>query len=109
MTKRGILRPGLWALAVLILFVGAAGGFALCFHHKFSLDPPANALEAQRQDIEQFWRLLSMDRAFSLAARAEANHQIAALKSNRAPLDSERFHVALLRISTLADNGHTNL
>jgi hypothetical protein len=50
-----------------------------------------------------------MDRAFSPAARAEANRQIAALKSERAPLDSERFHVALLRISALADNGHTNL
>jgi hypothetical protein len=116
MTKRGIRRAGLWALAVVVLFVGAAGGFALCFHHKFSPDPPsndfpkpANALEAQQQDIEQFSRLLFMDRAFLPAARAEANRQIAALKSEHAPLDSERFHVALLRITALADNGHTNL
>jgi hypothetical protein len=116
MTKPGILRAGLWALAVVVLFVGAAGSFALCLHHKFSPDPPAydfpkpaNALEAQQQDIEQFSRLLSMDRAFSPVARAEANRQIAALKSERAPLDSERFHVALLRITALADNGHTNL
>jgi hypothetical protein len=107
---------GLWALAVVVLFVGAAGGFALCFHHHFSPDPPANdfpkpanALEAQQQDIEQFSRLLSMDRAFSPAARAEANRQITALKSERAPLNTERFHVALLRITALADNGHTNL
>jgi hypothetical protein len=116
MTRRGILRAGLWALAVIVLFVGAAGSFALCFQHKFSPDPPshdfpkpANALEAQQQDIEQFSRLLAMDRAFSPAARAEADRQIAELKSEHAPLDRESFHVALLRITALADNGHTNL
>jgi hypothetical protein len=116
MTKRGILRAALWASAVVALFVAAAGGFALCFHHRFSPDPPpnnfpkpANALEAQQQDIEQFSRLLAMDRSFSPAARAEANRQIAELKSEHAPLDRERFHVALLRITALADNGHTNL
>jgi hypothetical protein len=116
MTKRGILRAGLWALAVVVLLVGTAGGFALYFHHKFSPDPPssdfpkpANALDAQQQDIEQFSRLLAMDRAFSPAARAEADRQIAELKSEHVPLDRERFHVALLRITALADNGHTNL
>ncbi len=116
MTKRGILRAGSWALAVVILFAGVAGGFALCMFHKFNPDPPsnnfprpANALEAQQQDIEQFSRLLAMDRSFSPAARAEANRQIAELKSEHAPLDRERFHVALLRITALADNGHTNL
>jgi hypothetical protein len=54
MTKRGILRAGSWALAVVVLFVGAAGGFAFCLLHKFNPDPPsnnfpkpANALETQ--------------------------------------------------------------
>ena len=116
MTKRGILRVGLWALAIVVLFVGAAGAFALTFFHKFSPNPPsndfrkpANALEAQQQDIEQFSRLLAMDRSFSPAARAEANRQIAELKSENAPLGRGRFHVALMRITALADNGHTNL
>jgi hypothetical protein len=116
MTKRGILKTTLWGLAVVVLFVGAAGSFALAFLHKFSPAPPsnvfpkpANALEAQQQDIEQFSRLLAMDRAFSPAARAEADRQIAALKSAPTPLDRGSFHVALLRITALADNGHTNL
>jgi hypothetical protein len=116
MMKRGILRAGLWALAVVVLFVGAGGGFALCLRHKFNPNPPsndfpkpANALEAQQQDIEQFSRLLAMDRAFSPAARAEANRQIAELRAEQSPLDRERFHVALLHITALADNGHTNL
>src|SRR5579862_1936967 len=116
MTQRRILRAGLWALAIVVLLVGAAGGFALCFLHKFSPAPPAsnfprpaNALEAQRQDIEQFSRLLAMDRSFSPAARAEANRQLAELRSAGAPLDRERFQIALLRITALADNGHTDL
>lgn len=116
MTKRAILRAGLWALAVVVLFIGVLGVFALCLRHKFNPYPPstnfpkpANALEAQQQDIEQFSRLLAMDRSFSPTARAEANRRIAELKSEHAPLDRERFHVALLRITALADNGHTNL
>jgi hypothetical protein len=116
MRRRTILRAGLWALVVVVLFLGAAGGFALCLHHKFSPDPPsndfskpANALEAQQQDIEQFSRLLAMDRSFSPAARAAADRRITELKSGQAPLDRERFHVALLRIAALADNGHTGL
>ncbi len=116
MTKRRILVAGVWALGVVILFVGVAAGFALRMHHKFNPNPPsndfpkpANALEAQQQDIEQFSRLLAMDRSFSPAARAEANHEIAELKSEQSPLDREKFHVALLRITALADNGHTNL
>jgi hypothetical protein len=103
-------------LAVVILLVAAAGGFVLCLFHKFNPAPPssdfprpANALEAQQQDIEQFSRLLAMDRSFSAAARAEANRQIAGLKSEPAPLNRERFNVALLRVTALADNGHTNL
>ena len=116
MTKRGILRAGSWALTVVILFVGVAGVFALYMRHKFNPDPPSNdfskpasALETQQQDIEQFARLLAMDRSFSPAARAEANRRIAELQSEHTPIDRERFHVALLRITALADNGHTNL
>jgi hypothetical protein len=116
MTKRAILRAGLWALALVVLFIGVVAGAALCMRHKFNPDPPsnnfprpANALEAQHQDIEQFSRLLNMDRSFSPAARAEANRQIAELKAEQIPLDKDRFQVALLRITALADNGHTNL
>ena len=116
MTKGRILRIGLWALAAVVLFAGMAGCFAFCLRQKFSPNPPpsdfpkpANALESQQQDIEQFSRLLAMDRSFSPAARAEADRRIAELKSEHAPLDKERFRVALMRITALADNGHTGL
>src|SRR5579863_5816175 len=116
LTKRALLRAGLWAAMLVVLFVGTGGAFVLYFLHKFNPDPPrndfarpANALEAQQQDIEQFSRLLAMDRAFSAAARLEAKRQIAELKAERVPLDSGRFRVALMRITALADNGHTSL
>jgi len=116
MTKGRILRTVLWALAIVALFAGMAGCFALCLRQKFSPNPPpsdfpkpGNALEAQQQDIEQFSRLLGMDRSFSPAARAEADRQIAELKSEHLPLDKERFRVALMRITALADNGHTGV
>lgn len=116
MTKGGILRAGLGVLAVVVLFIGAAGGFALYFLHRFNPHPPpndfpkpVNALEAQQQDIEQFSRLLAMDRAFSPSARADASRRIAELESERVPLDSGKFRVALMRITALADNGHTSL
>jgi len=50
-----------------------------------------------------------MDRSFSPVARAEANRQIATLKSESAALDTGKFRVALMRITALADNGHTEL
>ena len=116
MTKRRMLRAGLWVLALVLLLIGAGAGFALSLHHKFSPDPPrndfpvpANALEAQQQDIEQFSRLLAMDRSFSPAARAEAQRRIAGLKAERVPRDSGRFRVALMSIAALADNGHTSI
>ncbi len=116
MTKRGMLRAGLGVLALVVVFIVAGASFALCLHHKFNPDPPrnhfpnpTNPLEAQQQDIEQFSRLLAMDRSFSPAARAEATRQILQLKAERAPLDGGRLRVALMGIAALADNGHTSV
>jgi hypothetical protein len=115
-SKSRVLRGALWVLALLVLLVGAGAGLALFFLHKFNPGPPhsdfprpANALEAQRQDLEQFSRLLAMDRSFSPAARLEAKRQIAELKASNVALDSGRLRVALMQITALADNGHTTL
>jgi hypothetical protein len=115
-TKRGIVIAGLWAVALVVLLAVAAGGFALYLRHRFSPAPPpaefprpVDARDAQQQDLEQFSRLLAMDKSFSAAARAEAERRIAALRAARLPLDSGRFRVELMRIVALADNGHTAL
>jgi hypothetical protein len=115
-SKSGVLRVAVWILAVVIVLVGAGAGLALGFLHKFSPHPPrsdfprpANALEAQRQDLEQFSRLIAMDRSFSPAARLEATRQVDELKATTVLLGSGTLRVALMRITALADNGHTSL
>ena len=83
-----MLRAGLWVLAVGVVLIAMAGGLLFGLFHTFNPAPPpsnfpkpATALQSQQQDIEQFSRLIAMDRSFSPAARAEADRQIAALKA----------------------------
>jgi hypothetical protein len=70
---------------------------------------PASALEAQRQDLDYFAKLIALDRAFTPAARAEANRRIASLEKLPAALDHAHFRVALMQIGALADNGHSKV
>jgi hypothetical protein len=88
--------------------------FLLALRTRFNPAPPqiefpvpADALEAQRQDVTQFSRLMALDRSFSPSARAEANRRIASLQASPAPLDQPHFGVALMEIAALADNAHT--
>jgi hypothetical protein len=101
---------------VLVAGVALAGGaFWLLMAHFYPTAPapdypaPRSALEAQRQDVDHFNRLLGMDRAFAQSARAEAQRRIAALMALRQALDKPHLRVALMRIAALADNGHTSV
>ena len=101
----------------LLRFLAALGGgliYAMILH--FNPSPPAahytkpqNALEAQRQDIDYFAKLIALDRAYSLQTRAEAERRIAALANSKTVLPRPSFRVALMEITALADNGHTRL
>jgi hypothetical protein len=89
---------------------------AYAFIHKFNPEPPVaqyakpkSALEAQRQDIDYFGKLIVLDRAFSPAARAEAERRMKSLAASNTVLDRGHLRVALVRITALADNGHTSL
>ena len=114
--KRRLLRLGLWLLGIAVLVVALGAGGFLVFLNKFNPAPPAldyphpaNALEAQRQDLDYFGKLVAMDRAFSPAARQEADRRLAALRALPTALDRGHFRVALMEIVALADNGHTRL
>jgi len=111
-------------LAKALLLLGAClAGFALCaglllgaflWHfHIFAPKPdypaPASALEAQRQDLDYFSKLMALDRAFSPAARAEGEKRVAALRDLPAVLPSAKLHVALMQVMALADNGHSRM
>jgi hypothetical protein len=106
----------LWIVGI-VMVVGALGAgllYAMLLH--FNPSPPdknyphpANALEAQQQNLDYFARLIALDRAFTPVARAEASRRIAALEKLPAALDPAHFRVALMQIDALADNGHTKV
>ncbi|HEY2069165.1 MAG TPA: hypothetical protein VGG48_06395 [Rhizomicrobium sp.] len=99
-----------------LLVVGAVSGGYYAMNHHFNPDPPqvayakpANLLEAQRQDLDYFAKLIAMDRAFSPANRAEANRRITAMQAAPNAITPQEFTVRLMQITALADNGHTHL
>jgi hypothetical protein len=109
--KISVIALGLIAL-VLIVVVGFFGAMRLHFHTsapKPNYPAPAGALDAQRQDIRYFRRLIAMDRSFAAANRAEANRRIDALEALGTVLDRPHFRVLLMQIAALADNGHSRI
>jgi hypothetical protein len=111
-----VVRIGKVAI-LLVVVVGALGGalaYAMFRHFdtappKVDYPKPANDLEAQRQDLGYFRKLIALDRSYEPATRIEAERRIAALESADKALDHPHFRVALMRILALADNGHTHL
>ncbi|HEY2446064.1 MAG TPA: hypothetical protein VGI20_10030 [Rhizomicrobium sp.] len=113
---RRIIRHGVLALGVAAFLVVTAGGLFFAMKAHFNPAPPpasyakpANALEAQRQDLNYFGRLVGMDRSYSLGARATAMSAIVALGNSNTVLERQKFRVALMEIAALADNGHTHV
>jgi hypothetical protein len=109
--KISVIALGLIAL-VLIVVVGFFGAMRLHFHPsapKPNYPAPAGALEAQRQDVRYFRRLIAMDRSFAAANRTEANRRIDALEALDTVLDRPHFRVLLMQIDALTDNGHSRV
>jgi hypothetical protein len=108
-----ILKFGLIAIGVVVL---AGAGLVVGMRLRFSPSPPGvhdtaprDALEAQRQDLDYFGKLLAMDISFSPGARAEAERRLGALRNIPAAIPRPFFRVSLMRIAALSDNGHTGL
>jgi hypothetical protein len=110
---RVVVRIGK-AVILIVVVVGALGGaLAYAMLRHFNTAPPhadypkpANDLEAQRQDLGYFRKLIALDRSYEPAARVEAERRIAALESLDKALDHPHFRVELMKILALADNGH---
>lgn len=105
-----------FSVAVLGVVVLAVAGFFVAMRLHFSPSPPAihdvapkDALEAQRQDLDYFGKLLAMDISFSPPQRAEANRRLRALSESTTVLPRPAFRVALMEIAALSDNGHTGM
>ncbi len=74
----------------------------------FALAAP-NVADQRREDIAQFrTEHFAKDRAYSTAARAEAERRLIQLERTAGELKPAEFDLALARIVALADNGHTS-
>jgi hypothetical protein len=108
-----VLKFGLVTLGVVVL---AIAGFFVAMRLHFSPSPPAlhyaapkDALEAQRQDLDYFGKLLAMDISFSPSERAEARNRLRSLSESTTVLPRPEFRIALMRIAALSNNGHTGM
>ncbi|HEY1612058.1 MAG TPA: hypothetical protein VGF97_00005 [Rhizomicrobium sp.] len=103
----------LFALGAIVpLGGGVLTAMVLQFNHSpsaFHYGKPKSALEAQRQDIDYFMKLLSMDRSFSALQRAHANSRLKEMADAKVALSPPAFRVALMEIAALSDNGHTSV
>ncbi|MBV8976364.1 MAG: hypothetical protein JO261_15765 [Alphaproteobacteria bacterium] len=105
---------GVFAVAVLLAATGGAAFYV--FSHKFipaapdaNYPKPRDPLEAQRQDLDYFVKLIDLDRAYAPGTRAEAHRRLEALAKSNTVLDRAHLRVTLASIAALADNGHTSL
>jgi hypothetical protein len=74
------------------------------------LPPPANRIEAWRQDLDvAVTQLADYDRSFSAAARIDFLRAIAALNFDLPHLDDDRILAALSRAVALSGNAHTRM
>lgn len=113
---RRSLKIGLWIAGPLVGLAAALGGLYFVGTSKFNPNPPEanypkpkNLLEAQRQDLDYFLKLQAMDKSYSPAARAEMVREVGKMAAATKPFTPQEFLVRLMRITALADNGHTHM
>ncbi len=113
---RKLLKVGGISLGIVLLLIVIAGGFVYAMLHHFYPSPPQakygtpkDTLEAQRQDLDYFAKLVAMDRSYSTEARTQAQRRIAELADSNAVMPRPNLRVALMEIAALADNGHTRV
>lgn len=113
---RKFLKIGAVAFGAVLLLAATAGGLFYAMMRHFYPSPPQakygkpkDPLEAQRQDLDYFAKLVAMDRSYSTEARAQAQRRIAELADLKTVVPRPNFRVALMQIAALADNGHTRV
>lgn len=113
---RRFLKIGGIAFGVILLLIAIAAGLVYAMMRHFYPSPPQatylkpkDPLEAQRQDLDYFAKLVAMDRSYSTEARAQARRRISELADSKTVVPRPNFRVALMEIAALADNGHTRV
>lgn len=113
---RKFLKIGGIAFGVVLLLIAIAAGLVYGGIRHFYPSPPQakygkpkDELEAQRQNLDYFEKLVALDRSYSTEARAQAQRRITELADSNTVMPRPNFRVALMEIAALADNGHTRL
>lgn len=107
-----VRRSALIATAAVVVLLGLAGAWIAHFRVQapaIHYPKPSSALEAQRQDLDYFARLLALDRSFTPRRRAAAERRLAALENLSSALPVPKLQTALMQIVALADNGHSRV
>jgi hypothetical protein len=108
----------LWTGAVLLVLAASCAAVFMAFIRKFYPSPPApsfpvahDAAEAQRQDLTYLREYLSLEKAYTPAAREQAasllEETVARTKAGALP--AAELDLAVARIAALADNGHSRV
>jgi len=73
-----------------------------------SFSEPANALDAQKQDLSYLETVLDYDRSYSPSAREAFQSRISALQSDQQGMTEAEFYLSVRELMAMADNGHTS-
>jgi hypothetical protein len=101
-------------VGTVIVLAVLVGGAYYAITLWFNPSPPAkdypkaaNALTAQRQDLDYFRKLVALDQSYAPADRARADRALDKLGASSTVLDWGSLRTTLMGIAAMADNGHT--
>ena len=116
MHRRFISRAAIVLAAVALIAGGLIGGFYITVIEHFDVPAPKadypkpqNLLEAQKQDLDYFGKLVATDRSYTIEGRDRARTKFAQLKQLNSPLHPARLKVRLMQMLAMADNGHSSM
>ena len=109
-------KVALWSLGVVALVGLTVGALFYALFATFypsvpdAKYPPAlNLAQAQRQDLDYFRNYFDYNKAYSPAAREEAEKLLADYTAQAGALSPAAFDLAVSRVIALADNGHSTV
>jgi hypothetical protein len=111
-----LLRLLKWALSIIAVLAALAGVAFYAAMHRFYPDTPIAAYPAdvdkataQQQDFDYFRNYFDLDRAYTAAARAQAEKLLTEYRAQAGKLSDAQFYLAIGRMAALADNGHSRV
>ncbi|GAA4041672.1 S41 family peptidase [Parerythrobacter jejuensis] len=104
---------GIWGVVTIALAIWYGPLISQVYHFnpwvsEADFGEPANALEAQQQDLQYLATVLDYDRSFAPQAREEFGTRIDKLIAANTELSKAEFYLETQALMALADNAHTS-